>query len=60
VNRFFRSALFPLIVIVALVYVASQVMLRSNKDEEKLTYSQLQTQIENGNVQEALFTPNRQ
>ena len=59
-NRFFRSALFPLIVIVALVYVASQVMLRSNKNEEKLTYSQLQTQIENGNVQEALFTPNRQ
>ena len=59
-NRFFRSALFPLIVIVALVYVASQVMLRSDKNEEKLTYSQLQTQIANGNVQDALFTPNRQ
>jgi cell division protease FtsH len=60
VNRFFRSALFPLIVIVALVYVASQVMLRNNNDQQKVTYSQLQTQIKNGDVQEVLFTPNRQ
>ncbi len=59
-NRFFRSALFPLIIIVALVYVASQVMLRNNNDQEKVTYSQLQTQIKNGEVQEVLFTPNRQ
>jgi cell division protease FtsH len=60
VNRFFRSALFPLIIIVALVYVASQVMLRNNGDQKKVTYSQLQQQIENGDVQEVLFTPNRQ
>ena len=59
-NRFFRSALFPLIVIVALVYVASQVMLRNNNDQEKVTYSQLQGQIKDGQVQEVLFTPNRQ
>ena len=59
-NRFFRSALFPLIVIVALVYVASQVMLRNNNDQEKVTYSQLQGQIKDGEVQEVLFTPNRQ
>jgi cell division protease FtsH len=60
VNRFFRSALFPLIVIVALVYVASQVMLRNDSNQTKRTYSQLQTEIKNGNVQEVLFTPNRQ
>ena len=59
-NRFFRSALFPLIVIVALVYVASQVMLRNDSNQTKRTYSQLQTEIKNGNVQEILFTPNRQ
>ncbi len=59
-NRFFRSALFPLIVIVALVYVASQVMLRNDSNQTKRTYSQLQTEIKNGNVQEVLFTPNRQ
>ncbi len=59
-NRFFRSALFPLIVIVALVYVASQVMLRNDSNQTKRTYSQLQTDIKNGNVQEVLFTPNRQ
>jgi cell division protease FtsH len=60
VNRFFRSALFPLIVIVLLVYLASQTLIPNRSNEKKLTYSQLQSQIENGNVQEVLFTPNRQ
>ena len=59
-NRFFRSALFPLIVIVLLVYLASQTLIPSGEEGEKLTYSQLFTQVENGNVQEILFTPNRQ
>ena len=59
-NRFFRSALFPLIVIVALVYVASQVMMRNRDKQEKVTYSELQTRIKDGAVQEVLFTPNRQ
>ena len=37
-NRFFRSALFPLIVIVLLVYLASQTLMKGEK-QEKVTYS---------------------
>jgi lipopolysaccharide export LptBFGC system permease protein LptF len=56
VNRIFRSALFPLIVIVLLVYLASQTLIPSGEESEKVTYSQLVGQAENGNVQEVLFT----
>jgi len=45
-NRFFRSALFPLIVIVLLVYLASQALM-NEKPKQKLTYSELQTQVSN-------------
>ena len=40
-NRFFRSALFPLIVIVLLVYLASQTLIPRGEDQRKLTYSEL-------------------
>jgi cell division protease FtsH len=60
VNRFFRSALFPLIVIVLLVYLASQTLIPRGEKETKATYSELIKQAESGNVQEVLFTPNRQ
>src|SRR4029453_5700147 len=43
-NRFFRSALFPLIVIVLLVYLASQALM-GEKPKQKLTYSELQPQV---------------
>jgi cell division protease FtsH len=43
-NRFFRSALFPLIVIVLLVYLASQTLMKGEK-QEKVTYSELQTKV---------------
>ena len=36
-NRFFRSALFPLIVIVLLVYLASQTLIPKSKATEKQT-----------------------
>ncbi len=49
-NRFFRSALFPLIVIVLLVYLASQTLM-GNEKQEKVTYSQLKTQVENNPAQ---------
>jgi cell division protease FtsH len=45
-NRFFRSALFPLIVIVLLVYLASQTLMHE-KPKDKVTYSELKGQIEN-------------
>jgi cell division protease FtsH len=40
-NRFFRSALFPLIVIVLLVYLASQTFIGGGDKEPDTTYSQL-------------------
>ena len=40
-NRFFRSALFPLIVIVLLVYLASQTLIPHGKSSRKVTYSEL-------------------
>ncbi|MGZ8783877.1 MAG: ATP-dependent zinc metalloprotease FtsH, partial [Gaiellaceae bacterium] len=59
-NRFFRSALFPLIVIVLLVYLASQTLIPRKDAQEKVTYSEFIQQAEAGNVQEAKFTPTRQ
>ena len=59
-NRFFRSALFPLIVIVLLVWLASQTLIPKRDGETKQTYSQLIERIDKGEVQEVLFTPNRQ
>jgi cell division protease FtsH len=60
VNRFFRSALFPLIVIVLLVFLASRTLIPGGEETEKVTYSELAQQAQNGNVQEVLFTPSRQ
>jgi cell division protease FtsH len=61
-NRFFRSALFPLIVIVLLVYLASQTLMHGSKKEAKLTYSGLiqQVQTEPQTVKDVNFDPNHQ
>jgi cell division protease FtsH len=60
VNRFFRSALFPLIVIVVLVYLASQTLLPGRSQEKKMTTSQLIAQVRTGAVNEVTFVPNKQ
>jgi len=60
VNRFFRSALFPLIIIVLLVYLASQTLLPGRSQQRKITYSEAIAEVENGNVNDVLFTPTRQ
>jgi cell division protease FtsH len=60
VNRFFRSALFPLIIIVLLVYLASQTVLRGESNEKEYTYSELITQVKNGNVNDVVFNPRPQ
>ncbi|MDQ2982495.1 MAG: ATP-dependent zinc metalloprotease FtsH [Actinomycetota bacterium] len=44
-NRFFRSALFPLFVIVLLVYLASQTLIPRGKGTEKITYSQFRQDV---------------
>ena len=59
-NRFFRSALFPLIIIVLLVYLASQTLLPGRSAQRKITYSEAIAEVKNGNVNEVLFTPTRQ
>jgi cell division protease FtsH len=61
VNRFFRSALFPLIVIVLLVYLASQTLIPKSKAPTKQTYSQLIQLVENdpGSIKEVVFNPSK-
>jgi cell division protease FtsH len=60
VSRFFRSALFPLVVIVLLVFLASETLIPRRGNDTKMTYSELIQQAQNGGVEEVLFTPNRQ
>jgi cell division protease FtsH len=60
VNRFFRSALFPLIIIVVLVYLASQTLLPGRSEQQKITYSQLIGKVKAGAVNDVVFNPPRQ
>jgi cell division protease FtsH len=59
-SRFFRSALFPLVVIVLLVFLASETLIPRRDSGKDITYSELIQQAKNGGVEEVLFTPNRQ
>jgi cell division protease FtsH len=61
-NRFFRSALFPLIVIVLLVYLASQTLMGGQKNQEKRTYAELisQTQSNPDSIKLVTFDPPKQ
>jgi len=59
VNRFFRSALFPLFVIVLLVYLASQTLIPHSKSPVKTTYSQFLQYAEQGKVANVVFTPGK-
>jgi cell division protease FtsH len=61
VNRFFRSALFPLIVIVLLVYLASQTLIPKGKGTKKETYSQLIALVKTkpGSIGEVVFSPGK-
>jgi len=59
VNRFFRSALFPLFVIVLLVYLASQTLIPHGKSAAKLTYSDFRAAIPAGKVDNAEFNPSK-
>ena len=58
-NRFFRSALFPLVVIVLLVWVASQTLIPHSKSEKKVTLSQFTALARQGNVDDVVFTPSK-
>ena len=58
-NRFFRSALFPLFVIVLLVYLASQTLIPHGKNTQKVTYSEFRQDINAGQVGSAEFNPSK-
>ena len=58
-NRFFRSALFPLFVIVLLVYLASQTLIPHSKSPVKTTYSQFLTLAQQGKVANVVFNPGK-
>jgi cell division protease FtsH len=61
-NRFFRSAFFPLIVIVLLVWLASQTLIpKSNHTRPGVTYSSLQQEIKQSpqDIQKIVFTPSK-
>jgi cell division protease FtsH len=67
VNRFFRSALFPLVIIAALVWLALQTLGGHSSSTQKLTYSQVYNRVLKCNVdgngcdiQEVIFNPNKQ
>ena len=61
-TRFFRSALFPLIVIVLLVYLASQTLIPQQKGAKKVTYSDLITRVKEDpkSIELVVFTPTKQ
>jgi cell division protease FtsH len=59
VNRFFRSALFPLFVIVLLVYLASQTLIPHSKSTTKTTYSEFLTLARSGQVANVEFNPSK-
>src|SRR4051794_2791568 len=59
-NRFFRSALFPLIVIVLLVYLASQTLIPKGKSSQPKTYSDVIAQVKDGQIATAIFDPGKQ
>jgi cell division protease FtsH len=59
-SRFFRSALFPLIVIVLLVFLASRTFLPGSSEEaKKITYSQLIELVDTSpeSIESILFVP---
>jgi len=60
-GRFFRSALFPLVLIVGAVFLVSQLLPKSSGSKTKaLTYSELISRTKANKVQEVTFSPNSQ
>ena len=60
-NRFFRSAFFPLIVIVLLVWLASETLFPKSTKSAKMTSSELQHDIRRNpeKFEEVIFDPNK-
>jgi cell division protease FtsH len=61
VNRFLRSALFPVVVITLIVWLGTQTLLSHKKTEKKQTLSYLYTlvQTQPTTIKEVVFNPNK-
>jgi cell division protease FtsH len=61
VNRFFRSAFFPLLVIVALAWLASETLRGDNGKERDVTYSMVREQVESNpsQIESVVFDPKK-
>ena len=59
-NRFFRSALFPLVIIAALVWLALQTLGGHSTKNHPETYSQFLTAVNAGQVSNVTVDPNKQ
>jgi cell division protease FtsH len=59
-NRFFRSGLLPLILIVLVVYLASTQLMNGSKNERKFTYSSFISSVKTNEVKSAVFNPPKQ
>jgi cell division protease FtsH len=61
VNRFFRSAFFPLLVIVALAWLASQTLRGDNAKQRDVTYSMVRDQVETNpsQIESIVFDPKK-
>jgi cell division protease FtsH len=62
VNRFLRSALFPVVVITLIVWLGTQTLMGHRKSAKKETTSQAQTLIQQNptSIREVVFNPNKQ
>ena len=58
-SRFFRSALFPLLIIVLLVWLASQTLLPNRDERQKIAYSELINAVQDNptEVKDLVFSP---
>ena len=61
-NRFFRSAFFPLLVIVALAWLASETLRGDDAKRAKLTYSQVRQDVidKPKSIESVVFDPKKQ
>jgi cell division protease FtsH len=59
VNRFFRSAFFPLLVIVLLVWLAGQTLTPKSSSGHKLTTSEAIQRVKTNQVASAVFNPSK-
>jgi len=61
VNRFLRSALFPVVVITLIVWLGTQTLIGKRHETKRTTYSEVIQTVENnpGSIDEIIFVPNK-